>query len=70
MCQIRKIKTLEDKNICCNNCSFIKSEDDDDLILEIRCQLNNHYEIKPDFFLKKRFNKWKLVVDAECNRYS
>ena len=53
MCQIRKIKTLEDKNICCNNCSFIKSEDDDDLILEIRCQLNNHYEIKPDFFKKK-----------------
>ena len=53
MCQIRKIKTLEDKNICSNNCSFIKSEGDDDLILEIRCQLSNHYEIKPDCFKQK-----------------
>lgn len=51
------VKACKNKNIYFNNCGFSKVQEGDDLILETRYQL---YEIKPDFFLKKkkRFNKW------------
>lgn len=47
-----KIETQKDKNNYCNNYGFCKDKDDDS-IMKMRYQLNNFFEIKPDFFQKR-----------------